>query len=81
MKSAIPPKPWKIFCSILTDFDSGLTSVIVALVPSRLVNLEVSSELLEPDNVIEGKKSLLEILRSDFDTLIFSLSAFNSGLF
>ena len=49
--------------------------------PSRLVNLDVSSELLEPDNVIEGKKSLLEILRSDFDTLIFSLSAFNSGLF
>ena len=49
-------------------------------VPVLSVSFPVSSLLLEVETVTVGKNSLLDIFKSSFETLIFSLSAFNYRL-
>ena len=52
--SAPLPKSRRV-CVTLIDFVSGSTSVIVAFEPSLLVSFSVSSSLLLPSKVIDGR--------------------------
>ena len=76
----MPEKPWNIFCSITMDWVFGSTSVNDESFPFLSVSFSVCSWLFDPERVTEGKNSLLDIFRSSLETLIFSLSAFSSGL-
>ena len=79
LNSAPLPKSINVWV-IVNDCTVGSTSEIVASVPFWLVNLLVSSELLLPLKVTEGKYELIEIFKSCSEIFKLSLSAFSSLL-